>query len=152
MIYQTTYVFFSSLASQVPSRGLTELKEWSPVSPKEAVSGCAGRSFGSKAESFSLWPKVTNGHKRLLIVPSALTWAFYSFYMIYQTTYVFSSDLATRVQSWRSSDLSGRLPVALKKAVSRCVGTNFGCHTESFSFSLVLVVFLTAETFKTTDI
>lgn len=152
MIYQTTYVFFSDFASQVQSRESTESRDRSSASSKKPVSGWAGRSFGPEAERFSLLPGVTNGHKRLLIVPSALTWAFYSFYMIYQTTCVFSSDLATRVQSWRSSDLRGRLSVSLKKAVSCCVGTIFGYNTESFSFSLVLVDFLTAETFKMIEV
>jgi len=32
---------------------------------------------------------VTNGYKRLLVVPAALTLAFYSTYMICQTTYVY---------------------------------------------------------------
>jgi hypothetical protein len=152
MIYQTTRVFFSDLASQVQSGGSTELRDRSSVLQKKAVNGSVGRSFGCKAERFALLPGVTNGHKRLLSIPSALTLAFYSVYMIYQTTYVFSPDLAARVQSWRSSDLRNQLSVSLKKALSQCVGTNFGCNTVSFSFSLILVVFLTVETLKMIDV
>jgi len=152
MIYQTTYVFSSDLALGPQSRRPTELRGQSSVSLKKAVSGSVDISFGPKAECFSLLAGVTNGHKRLLNVLSALTSAFYSTYMIYQTTYVFSSDLAARIRSRRSSELRGRLSVSLKKAVSRCVGTNFGCNAESFSPLLVLVVFLTAETFRMIDV
>jgi hypothetical protein len=152
MIYQTTCVFFSNLASQAQSRGSTKLRDRSSVVQEKAANGSVGKSFRSKAERYSLLVGVTNGHKRLLSIPSALTSAFYSVYMIYQTRYFFSPDLAARIQSWRSSDLRNRLSVSLKKAVSQCVGTNFGCNTVSFSFSLILVVFLTAETLKMIDV
>ena len=152
MIYQTTYVFSSGLASQVQSRRSAELRGRLSVSLKKAVSSCVGINFRCSAESFSLLPRVTNGHKRLLVVPPALTLAIYSSYMIYQATYVSSSDLASQVQSRLSTELRGRSSVSLKKAVSRCVGTNFGCNSESFSFSLFLVVFLTANSFRMIDV